>query len=376
MSNFYGKKYRIFNIVKLLKPCYNIYKRKGGHAFEKVFRKRMHKKSKNTGAPKTFELGGIFMAALTNASSTKKKTFNQKMQGYKLFLLVLPFLVLIFLFAYYPLYGWIYAFYDYRAPLKLEQCQFVGFKWFSTLFTNATQLKQLGNALINTFAMSGLGILTSVLPVAFAIFLTEIKSARYKKFVQTMTTLPNFISWVLVYSLAYSLFTNSGFFNKLFMNLGWIEEPIKFLDSDNHVWLMMCLWGIWKGLGWGAIMYLAAISGIDQSLYEAARVDGANRFQLMRHVTLPGILPTYFVLLLLSIANILSNGMEQYYVFQNAFNREHIQVLDLYVYNIAMGSSHSMSLATAIGIMKSLVSVTLLAVVNGLSKAFRGETLV
>ncbi|HOV40443.1 MAG TPA: sugar ABC transporter permease, partial [Oscillospiraceae bacterium] len=97
---------------------------------------------------------------------------------------------------------------------------------------------------------------------------------------------------------------------------------------------------------------------------------------LMRHVTLPGILPTYFVLLLLSIANILSNGMEQYYVFQNAFNREHIQVLDLYVYNIAMGSSHSMSLATAIGIMKSLVSVTLLAVVNGLSKAFRGETIV
>ncbi len=316
------------------------------------------------------------MAALTNTSSTKKKTFNQKMQGYKLFLLVLPFLVLIFLFAYYPLYGWIYAFYDYRAPLKLSQCDFVGFKWFSTLFTNATQVKQLGKALINTFAMSGLGILTSVLPVAFAIFLTEIKSPWYKKFVQTMTTLPNFISWVLVYSLAYSLFTNSGFFNKLFMNLGWISEPIKFLDSDSHTWLMMCLWGIWKGLGWGAIMYLAAISGIDQSLYEAARVDGANRFQLMRHVTLPGILPTYFVLLLLSIANILSNGMEQYYVFQNAFNREHIQVLDLYVYNIAMGSSHSMSLATAIGIMKSLVSVTLLAVVNGLSKAFRGETLV
>ena len=137
----------------------------------------------------------------------------------------------------------------------------------------------------------------------------------------------------------------------------------------------MTLWSIWKGLGWGAIIYLAAIAGIDQSLYESARIDGAGRFQLMRYITLPQLMPTYLVLLLLSIANILNNGMEQYYVFQNAFNKEWIQVLDLYVYNIGM-TGNSLSLATAIGMLKSLISVALLLTVNAVSKRVRGESIV
>lgn len=305
----------------------------------------------------------------------KKKPTRRDVEGKKLFLLILPFLILAFMFSYFPLHGWIYAFFDYRAPLKLSQCDFVGLKWFKTLFSNKTQVAQLVTVLKNTFAMSLLGIATSFLPVLFAVFLNEIKCKWFKNLVQTLTTLPNFISWTLVYAVAFSLFSTTGMANSVLQQIGIITEPIKFLDSGDHVWLSMILWGTWKGLGWGAIMYLAAIAGIDQEMFEAAKVDGAGRFAIMKNITIPSILPTYFVMLMLSIANFLNNGMDQYYVFMNSFNKSSIQVLDLYVYNIGM-TGKSLSLATAIGILKSIVSVTLLWIVNTASKKTRGETIV
>ncbi|NJP39629.1 sugar ABC transporter permease [Oscillospiraceae bacterium HV4-5-C5C] len=295
-------------------------------------------------------------------------------EGKKLALLTLPFIILTFLFCYFPLYGWVYALYDYRAPLKLSQCEFVGFKWFRTLFANPTQVRQLLVVLKNTFAMSFLNIAASILPLLFAIFLNEIKARRYRNLVQTVTTVPNFISWTLVYAIAFALFSTNGMVNDLLKRTGAISTPIKFLDSSEHVWLKMLTWNIWKTLGWNAIMYLAAISGIDQELYDAARVDGAGRFKLIRYITIPALLPTFFVLLMLSVASFLSNGMDQYYVFQNAFNKQSIQVLDLYVYNIGM-TGKSMSLATAVGIMKSLVSLVLLLVVNTVSRQVRGESI-
>lgn len=309
---------------------------------------------------------------ITNIQKSKKK---KNKQGIKLFLYILPFLILSFTFSYFPLYGWVYAFFDYKPPLKLSQCDFVGFRWFTMLFANSMQLKLLIKVMVNTFAISGLTLVTSFLPLIFAMFLSEVKSKRFKNFVQTFTTVPNFISWVMVFSVAFSLFSSTGMVNTLLLKLGLTETAIKFLDGDSHTWLAMLLWSTWKGLGWGAIMYLAAIAGVDQELYEAARVDGANRFKLMRHITLPALLPTYFVILMLSIANFLNNGIDQYYVFQNAFNREHIQVLDLYVYNVGM-TGGSPSLATAIGMLKSLVSVTLLCAVNFVSKKTRGETII
>ena len=302
---------------------------------------------------------------------------KQKNTAYsrKLFYCIIPFIILCFLFSYFPLHGWIYAFFDYKPPLSLSQCEFVGLKWFKTLFNNPTQVKQIIEVMRNTFAMSLLGIATSILPVGFAIFLNEIKCKWFKNLVQTLTTLPNFISWVLVYSVAFSLFTDSGMVNTLLQNMGIITTPIKFLDSDAHTYLWMTLWNLWKGLGWGAIMYLSAIAGIDEELYEAAKVDGANRFQLMKHITLPDLMPTFFVLLMMSVANFLNNGMDQYYVFQNAFNKAHIQVLDLYVYNIGM-TGNSLSLATAISMLKSVISVSLLAIVNFVSKKTRGASII
>lgn len=305
-------------------------------------------------------------------NQTKKK---KNWEGKKLFLLILPFLILSFLFSYFPLHGWVYALYDYRAPLKLSQCEFVGLKWFKTLFSNKTQVAQLIQVMKNTFAMSLLGIATSFLPVLFAVFLNEIKCKWFKNLVQTFTTLPNFISWTLVYSVAFCLFSSSGMLNTVLQNIGIISEPLKILDSGEHVWLQMLLWNTWKGLGWGAIMYLAAIAGIDQELYDAGKVDGAGRWQLIKNITIPSLMPTYFVMLMLSVANFLNNGMDQYYVFQNSFNKQTIQVLDLYVYNIGM-TGRSLSLATAIGILKSAVSVTLLAIVNFVSKKTRGESII
>ena len=299
---------------------------------------------------------------------------RKKWYSIKLFLLIIPCLVLVFLFSYFPLHGWAYALFDYRPPFKLKDCDYVGFKWFTTLFTNSSKRAMILQVMKNTFVMSGLHILFSWIPMMFAILLNEIKWVPYKKAVQTLTTLPHFISWVLVYTLAFSLLSSSGAVNTLAIKSGWYETPKLFLQDSDHVYSFMWLLGLWKGTGWSAIMYIAAIAGIDAELFDAAYVDGANRFQTILHITIPSLLPTYFVLLLLNVASFLNNGVEQYYVFQNAFNLNKIQVLDLYVYNLGLGNG-SYSLATAISIMKSVVSLTLLFSVNALSKALRGDSI-
>ena len=299
---------------------------------------------------------------------------KKKLKSFKLFLMVLPFVILVLLFSYYPLYGWMYAFYDYKPPRTLADSNFVGLKWFQSLVSSKTKMEQIGQVLKNTFAMSGITLGTSWLPMIFAVFLNEIRNVKFRKVIQTMTTLPNFVSWVMVYSIAFSLFNSTGMMNSLLMKMGVISEPILFLQQSNHVWFTQWLWLTWKNLGWAAIMYVAAISGIDDEMLEAAKVDGATRMQIIRHITIPSLLPTYFVILVMNVANFLNNGMEQYYVFQNAFNKEYIQVLDLYVYNIAMGSG-GYSVSVAISMLKSLISVVLLVVVNGSSKYIRGESI-
>lgn len=317
----------------------------------------------------------VFSAFFTNFAH-----LNELPKKYKLFLMMLPFLLAVFLFSYLPLYGWSYAFFNYKFGLPMDQQEFVGFKWFTEMFTNQANRENIIRVLKNTFGMSGLNLLTSWMPMVFAIFLNEITRTRFKKFVQIFTTLPNFISWALVFSFAMCMFAaDTGIYSKFMMAVGLNDpnNPTVWLNSPDHIWIKMWGWSTWKGLGWGAIMYLAAISGIDQELYEAADVDGANRWHKMRYITLPGLLPTFFVLLMLSISNILNNGMEQYLVFQNPMNRQTIEVLDLYVYNItiASGGTALYSYATAIGILKTLVSVTLLFTANFASKKLRGESI-
>lgn len=306
------------------------------------------------------------------------KTDKYAMQPkFFLFLVVLPFIALCLVFSYLPLWGWRYGFYDYKPGLGLSKDNFVGLKWFTFLFENSATRRDIASVMKNTLAMSGLGLATSWVSMAFAIFLSEIKAVRFRRIVQTFTTIPNFISWVLVYAFAFALFETDGLINKLLIDFGVIDSGVNFLLSSSHIWLKMLAWGMWKGLGWGAIIYLAAITGIDQQLYEAATVDGAGRFRRMWHITVPGLLPTYFVLLMLSIAGILNNGMEQYFVFKNSANIDSIRVLDLYVYLLGLQSgSSNIALATVVGMMKSLISVTLLFLANGLSKLIRKESII
>lgn len=295
---------------------------------------------------------------------------------YRLLLYASPFLVLILIFSYFPLYGWTYAFYNYRVGFSLSDSEFVGLQWFRSIVGNEFQTAEVMRVMRNTFAISTLGLLTSILPVIFAILLVEIRSVWYKKLVQTLTTLPNFISWVLVYAIAFMLFSyDNGLMNRLMISFGLQEANINYLASSEGIWLKMTLWNVWKGLGWGAILYIAAIMGIDQEQYDAAKVDGAGRVRLMWHITLPGVIPTFFVLLLLSIANFINNGMEQFFVFQNAMNKDTIEVLDLYVYNTGL-VGYNFSFATAVSMLKSIISVFLLFIANQCSKWVRGESII
>lgn len=305
---------------------------------------------------------------------SKDDTYKMESK-YKLFLMFMPFIALCAVFCYLPLWGWRYAFFDYKVGDTLTMDNFVGLKWFKQLFQNEATVKDIVRVLKNTLGLSGLGILTSWVPMAFAIFLSEIKNDKFRRFVQTFTTVPNFISWVLVFAIATCIFSTDGFISSLMVNAGVWESGKNLLMSGSHTWLKMWAWGMWKGVGWSAIIYIAAISGIDKQLYEAAEIDGAGRFQRMWNITVPSLIPTFCVLLLMSIANVLSNGMDQYLVFENSANTDAIMVLDLYVYKLGIGQG-MIPLTTVVSMLKSVVSVVLLFGANGISKLVRGESII
>ena len=298
-------------------------------------------------------------------------THSKKWESYKLFLYVLPCLIFIFIFKYLPLWGWSYAFFQYKPGRDLFKCAFVGLQNFTALFGNAVMRNNLLRVLRNTFGIQILNYLLMPVPMLFAIFLSEIKSTKFQKAVQTLTTLPHFISWVIMFSLATSLFGNRGVVNAVLKNFG--AEGINILTTDQHVWLIQSLLALWKSLGWSAIIYFAAITGLDQEVYEAAMVDGASRWQKIRYITIPLLIPTFFVLLIMGIGNFLNSGIDQFLAFGNAMNKEYIEVLDLYVYNLGIGNGQ-ISFSVAVGMMKSVVAVVLFALANFASKKIRGTS--
>ena len=298
---------------------------------------------------------------------------GRKIKSIKLSLLLLPFLAFIVLFSYIPLFGWSYAFLNFNPGLKIRDMEFVGLHHFKELFKYSGALRTV---MTNTLSISFLSLTTSVLPVILAILISQLPSKKLSRIVQSITTIPNFISWVLVYAIIFSLFApDSGVVNQALKSMGILKSPIDILGNVDGAWFIQIGIGVWKGLGWGAIVYLAAIAGIDQELYESAVIDGANRFQSTIHITIPGIASTYLVLLLLGISSILSNGFEQFWVFQNALTTDKLEVFDTYVYRLAMLKMRY-SFSTAMGMMKSIVSIMLLFIANQVSKKIRGESIV
>ena len=305
--------------------------------------------------------------ALTRAGKKRLKP------GVRLFLGILPFIVAYAVFCYLPLTGWRYAFYDYKPGRQLSDCTFVGFRYFTSMFQNPVSRRELFRVLRNTVVMSSLNYLTSFLPMFLAILLNEVKNRRYRKFVQTVTTIPNLSSWILVFAMATAMFSvESGAVNRMLREFGIIDKGLNILGTSDHVWLFMLLLQIWKGLGWSSVIYMAAINGIDQELYEAVAIDGGNRFQKIRYITIPGLLPTYVTLLIIGLGNFLNMGMEQFLVFQNAFNKDKVEILSLYTYNVGL-VGNNISRGTAIGMMQSVIALLLLCTTNAVSGKVRDE---
>jgi ABC-type polysaccharide transport system permease subunit len=297
---------------------------------------------------------------------------KSKREGYKLFFLALPLVIIVILFSFVPLFGWAFGFYNYKPGFALENLDFVGFKNFAKMVAD---WRDLSRVLRNTLVMSLLGIASSPIPMLFAILLNEIRRPFFKKFIQTTTTLPYFISWIIVFSLSFAIFSNEGLIANILRTMGSSYPYQSILANKKWAWVFQWVLGIWKSIGWNGIIYIAAIAGIDAELNEAARVDGANRLQLIRHITIPSLIPTYFVLLLLSISNMLSNGFDQYFVFFNALVADKVEVLDYYIYKVGI-LTNDYSYSTVLGMNKTLISITLLFVANFLSKKVRGQSIV
>lgn len=292
---------------------------------------------------------------------------RRKKLEWSLFFIVLPFMVVVFLLSYVPIFGWLIGFFDYRPGIDLFENEFIGFKYFAAVFKDRDILKSLKNTLI----FSGIGYVLAPLPMLFAVCLNEISHPKYRKFVQTATTLPHFISWIIMYSFVYALLSSEGLVNKVLMGEGIIESPILPLQNVNIVYSFQTFLGRWKELGWSAIIYIAAIAGIDQEQYEAARIDGAGRFKMAQYITIPNLMPTFVTMLIMSVARLISTGTDRYLVFKNAFVYDKIEVLDLYVYRMGLQLG-DYSYATAVGILKSFVSIALLFITNSVAKKVRG----
>ena len=289
-----------------------------------------------------------------------------------LLLMTVPFFALVLVFGYVPLFGWLMAFEDYFPGQSIFGQSLVGFKHFEFVLND----QQFYHALRNTLVLSALSLLTAPAPMLLALLLNEVKRMRFRKFVQTVSSFPNFISWIIVYSIFFSFFSvDEGAINKLLLQLHWIDEPTDLLANSGAAWIFQTLVGMWKGLGWGAIIYLAALSGIDQEQYEAARVDGAGRFREAWHISLPGMMPTFVVLFILAVGNLLAGGgFEQMFTFMNPMVMDRLENLDTYTYKIGL-QGLSFSYATAVGVMKSLVSILLLLFANAFSKRINGRSI-
>lgn len=315
------------------------------------------------------------MSVKKSETALAERIGRKKLRGIKYLLLAVPFLIYVFAFSYVPLVGWIYSVFDYKIGQKFldfGSMVFVGLGNFQKLFTERSEVLRV---LRNTLALSALGLLATPVPVVFAIMFNELKNSKFKKIVQTATTLPNFISWIIVYGVAFAFFSVNGFVSVLMQKIG-IQPPVMGILGDvDHTWVLQWILGIWKSFGWSAIIYIAAITGIDSELYDAAKVDGANKIQSILHITIPGIMPTYVVMFLLAVSNILSNGFDQYFMFYNPMVADKIEVLDYYVYKVGF-YINDYSYSITLGMLKSILGIVLLFTANALSKKIRGESIV
>ena len=274
------------------------------------------------------------------------------------------------IFYYLPLLGWIMAFQNFVFAKGLTGSKWVGFKKFQFLFSDKTFLMVIRN----TFAMGVLNLVFStVFAIVFAILLNEVKNKYFKKSIQTISYLPHFLSWIIVVAIVHDALTSTGIINELLMKFGILKQPYAFLGEPKLFWGIVTLSHLWKETGWNAIIYLAAITSIDPSLYESASIDGAGRFQKMLYVTLPGLRPTIMILLLMNMGNVLNAGFELQYLLGNGLVQNVSRTIDIYILNWALDARNlDYSLGTAAGIFKTVVSMSFIVGANYIAKK-RGD---
>lgn len=301
----------------------------------------------------------------TKASAkAQKRTLLQRMKPYApLYLMLLPGLALIIIFCYGPMYGLQIAFKDYNIGLGIWDSPWVGLKHFAKFFSTDAAIRALTNTIIISFLKL---IFSFPMPILLAVVLNEIGNQTFKRVAQTISYLPHFISWIIVASLLNNLLSPStGAINAIIQQLG--GQPIYFLADENWFRSVLVISNIWKEIGWSSVVYLAALSGIDPSLYEAAIVDGASRVQRITRITLPSIMPIATIMLILSMGSIMSAGFDQVFNLYSPQVYDVGDILDTYVYRKGLVDM-SYSFSTAVGLFKSVVGLILVVTVNVLAK--------
>ncbi|MCM3785997.1 sugar ABC transporter permease [Neobacillus mesonae] len=297
-------------------------------------------------------------------SGLRKRIWKNKW----IYVMLLPGIIFFLIFKYLPMYGLIISFQDYKPFKGILGSEWVGFEHFARLFSEPDFL----NILTNTLILFGLNLLFYFpVPIILALMLNEVRHSLFKKTFQTLVYLPHFMSWVIIVSISYVMLTmDGGIINELLVFFGF--EKINFLLSNEWFRPTYIIQVIWREAGWGTIIYLAAIASVDPQLYEAARMDGANRLRQIWHITLPAIRSVIIILLILKIGDVLELGFEHVYLLLNSMNREVAEIIDTYVYTAAMKQGQ-FSYSTAIGFFKSFVGLVLVMIANKLAKKMGEE---
>lgn len=301
----------------------------------------------------------------------RRKWFQGLAKQKMLYFMAIPGIVYYILFKYVPMAGIIIAFQDYNVFRGITNSQFVGLQHFQTLFSSAQFLQIFKNTLIINFYDLLFGFTS---PIILALILNEVMQPLFKKLVQSLVYLPHFLSWVVVGGLIGSqiLSPSTGMLNHLIEFFG--GEPIYFLIDNRYIRSVLIGSGVYKEIGWGTIIYLAALAGVNPNLYEAASIDGAGKLKQLFVITLPSILSVISIMFLLKIGHFLDFGFDRVWVFLNGANMERIDIFDTYVYRVGL-TEGLYSYSTAVGLFKSVVGLILLMGFNSLSKKLTGESL-
>ena len=317
-------------------------------------------KSKNETKAKTKELDPTVLAV-------RKNKWNLLGKQKLLILMSVPFVIYVIIFRYVPLWGWTMAFQNYKpAPGKhVWDQEFVGLKWFIHIFKDAEFMRSLRNTIGMSLITTALGYITAII---IAVFLNEVRHIGIKRFVQTVSYLPHFLSWVIVCGLvANAVSVEDGIINNVLLKLNIIKQPILWLSTPKYFWHIVGWTYVWKEVGWNTIVYLGAMTAIDPCLYEAAQIDGCGRLRKIWHITLPGIKPTIIIMMIMSAGHILDANFEMPYLLQNGLIQDVAETIDIYVLKFGFNLQRY-GLATAAGIFKNAVNILLLLIANWIAK--------